>query len=324
MKRFFQSEPGATVLWVLSSLLLAAVMAPWIYQAGKGLAGAAEAGRLPAVLEWLGAACGRADFGRYFSRALVISAVMLLPFLFCRVRAARAMATSACDACVHLSWKQALLQIAVGLVIAGGLLWAMGLVLGALGSYTPRANGLGIGKVLGKILVPALAVPLLEEWLFRGLLLGLWLRFSKPLAACVGTSLVFAFIHFLKPPDGTGIADPASALAGFELLGKILLHFTEPLFFITDFASLFGIGVILAVARIRTGALWFSIGLHAGWILAFKGFNLLYRSVPDDPLHPWGIGETLRSGFFPMLTLGLTALICHFVMRRFEPVRIMR
>jgi membrane protease YdiL (CAAX protease family) len=162
---------------------------------------------------------------------------------------------------------------------------------------------------------------LLEEWLFRGLLLGLWLRSVRPATACLGTSLLFAFLHFMAPPDGTFIKDPAQVLAGFELLGKILLHFTDPLFFVTDFAALLAGGLILAWARVRTGALWFSIGLHAGWIMVFKGFNLLYQVIPGHPLHPWGVGDNLRSGILPLLTLGITAVICHFALRRFSTQR---
>jgi len=198
------------------------------------------------------------------------------------------------------------------------LLWGMGLLLQTMGAYSPRPNAVSFGKVLGKIVAPALVVPLIEEWLFRGLLLGLWLRFARPLSACILTALFFSFVHFLKLPDGAEVANPASMLAGFELLGKILYHFTEPLFFITDFAALFVVGLILAMARVRTRALWFSIGLHAGWIAAFKGFNLLYRSVEKHPFHPWGVGDTLRSGLFPMLTLGVTAVVCHFVLKVFE------
>ena len=86
MKRFFQSEAGASVLWVISAMVMGAVMAPWLYQAGKAFAGATEKHDFPAILEWLGAACGRASFSRYYGRALVASAIILLPFLFSRIR----------------------------------------------------------------------------------------------------------------------------------------------------------------------------------------------------------------------------------------------
>ena len=302
-------------MWVLSALVLAAALAPWLYQAGKGLADAAAARELPAILEWLGAACGRADFSRFYSRALVFSAVAVLPLLCRRIRVLRAASGCGAKPCVRLSWQSALIQIGVGCAIAGGMLWGIAMLLEGQGAFAPKPEVPAIGKLLGKILVPAVVVSPMEEWLIRGLLLGLWLRFAKPFAACVGTSLIFAAIHFLKLPEGSVITDPASALAGFELLGKVLLHFTNPRFFITDFASLFFVGMILAWARVQTGALWFSIGLHAGWIAAFKAFNLLYRPVANPP---WGIGETVRSGLFPMVTLGLTAMICYFVLRRFE------
>ena len=90
------------------------------------------------------------------------------------------------------------------------MLWTLGQLLDAAGAYVlkapPPAASAGSSR---KSLVPALVVAPLEEWLFRGVLLGLWLRFSRPAAACVGSSLLFAFLHFLKPPDGMAIADPA-------------------------------------------------------------------------------------------------------------------
>ena len=309
------------MLWVVSAVILAAVITPWIYRAGDGLANAAAARDLPAALEWLGAACGRACLSRYFSRALVISALALLPFLFRRIRRIRSGTGADGVATRRVSWQSMLVQIAAGCVIAGGLLWATGAVLETLGAYVPKNKVPGIGKLVRGILPAALGASLLEEWLFRGLLLGLWLKFAKPLAACLGSSLVFAFVHFLRPPDGAIIAAPGAPLAGFELLEKILLHFTDPRFFVTDFATLFVIGMILARARLRTGALWFSIGLHAGWILAFKSFNMIYQSVPAHPLRPWGVGDSLYSGVLPLLTLGLTAVICHFVLKRFETTR---
>jgi membrane protease YdiL (CAAX protease family) len=317
VKQFLKSEAGAVVLWVTGALLLAATLSPWIYQGGKALAEAAAARELAGIWEWLGAACGRAKFSRFFSRSLALSALVLLPFLFRRVRKLRASGKPAATS-AGTGWKSALLQIAIGCLIAGGILWAVCMILQAVGAYSPAPNPPALGKLLSKSSIPAVAAPLVEEPLFRGLLLGLWLRSAKPLTACLGTSLIFAFLHFLEPPAGMSIANPASAFAGFELLGKLLFHFTDPRFFVTDFATLFGVGMILAMARVRTGALWFSIGLHAGWVVAFKACNLLLKPVSDHPLRPWGVGENLRSGLLPLLALIITAVICHFVLRYFQ------
>ena len=320
MKRFFQSEAGAAVLWVLSSLLLAALIAPWVYQGGKAFAAAAATHELGGILEWLGAACGRSKFGRYFSRSLSFSALVFLPLLFHRIRKLRTNQPSPECVLIKMPWKSVFPQLLTGCVIAGSMLWALTLVLESLGAYTPILHPPRTGKFLAGVLIPGVAASLAEETLFRGILLGIWLKSARPLSACVGTSLFFAFVHFLEPPPGS-LVNPASPLAGFELLGKILFHFTEPRFFVTDFATLFLVGMILAWARIRTRSLWFSIGLHSGWVMAFKSCNLLYTDVAVHPLRPWGVGDNIRSGLLPLLMLGLTAVICHYVLRYFERQR---
>jgi membrane protease YdiL (CAAX protease family) len=318
VKRFLKSEAGATVLWVIASLLLAATLCPWLYQGGKALASAAETRELPAILEWLAASCERAQFSRYFNRSLALSALILVPLLYKRIRTLSSQTTGSLVAPVSPGARRALLQTVTGCLLAAATLWCLGLILLMLGAFTPVANLPTLGKFLSKVIIPAVGAPLVEEWFFRGFLLGFWLRSARPLTACVGTSLVFAFVHFLKPPAGFTIANPDAPLAGFELLGIILFHFTDPMFFLTDFATLFSIGIILALARVRTGALWFSIGLHAGWIIAFKSFHLIYQPTLNHPLHPWGVGETLRSGLFPLLTLGLTGVISHLTLRYFD------
>jgi len=301
------------VFWITGTLLLAAALLPWVHIAGQDLAARAAAEELSGFMEWLGAAAGRGKYSRYFSRTLVFSALLLMPLLIWRLRsiqrpAAGADTTASLPATrsgLHPAW-----QAMVGFFLAGGLLWALGVMLVGAGAYTVSDNPPAAGKFLSKVLVPTVAASVIEEWLFRGLLLGTWLRIAKPAAACIGTSLVFAFVHFLEPPKGVVIAEPNAPLAGFELLGGILQNFADPRFFAAEFASLFAVGMILAWARIRTGRLWFSIGLHAGWIAAFKGFNLLHNLNVASPLHPWGIGESLRSGLMPLVTLAVTAAAC--------------
>jgi membrane protease YdiL (CAAX protease family) len=318
LKRFFQSEAGAAVLWVLAALVLAAGLTPSLYGAGKALAVAAKEGELAAIWEWLGAAAGRARIGRFFSRALVFSALLLLPVLMWRVRVVRAGRQESLVGLVRVGRGLAAAQVVTGFVIAGGMLWGLGLCLSGLGAFAGREEVPGWLVFLRKTAVPAVAASVVEEWIFRGLILGFWLRAARPWIACLGTSGLFAFVHFLTPPEGAVLANPASAMAGFELLWRILGHFADPRFFVADFATLFGIGMILAWARLRTGGLWFSVGLHAGWIAAFKGFNLLYGMVAGHGLRPWGVGGDLRSGILPLLTLALTAGLCHFALRALE------
>ena len=67
------------------------MLAPWFFQWGRQLAAAAETRELSAILEWLGAACGRSRFSRFFDRALLFSAILLLPLLWRRIRKLRAL-----------------------------------------------------------------------------------------------------------------------------------------------------------------------------------------------------------------------------------------
>lgn len=310
------------MLWVTASLALAAVLAPWAYQGGKWLAAMAETRDWPALVESLAGSCRRAKLDRYFDRCLLASALVLLPSLMRRIRRIRAEdGTDDAFRLRRVPWREASAQLATGLVWSTGWLWALSLALVWVGALEWRSSMPDIGRIFSKAVVPAIGAAFVEEWLFRGLLLGLWLRVVRPVAACLGSALMFSLLHFLDPPPGTVFANAADPLAGFQLLGAMLGHLGDPLFFITDFATLVVVGLILAWSRWRTGALWMAAGLHAGWIFGFKLCGLLCEAVPDHPLRPWWVGDTLRSGILPMLVLALTALACVPWLRRFRDPR---
>ena len=316
MRRFLRSEAGAVLLWVAASLVVAAMIAPWLYQAGKGFGEMVAARGLAGLAGWLGAACQRATFGRFFKRSLLLAAVLLMPLLFRRLRGLRRAGERLLPAGAPMSWPRGASQALLGLVLAAAVVWGLGALAQALGAFTPYPAGPGAKRVLLQAVVPAAAAAVVEEWLFRGLLLGLWLRVAGPLVAGLGSSLVFAMLHFLGPKSTADVADPGAALAGFRQLGAILLRFTEPGVFAAEFLTLFTVGAILALARLRTGRLWLGIGLHCGWIIAFKLHNLSYVKVAAGPLNPWWIGGSLRTGLLPLAALGLTAGLCHVVLQR--------
>jgi membrane protease YdiL (CAAX protease family) len=304
---------------VVASLALAAALAPWAYQGGKWLAAMSEVRDLLPVIESLAGSCRRAKLDRYFDRSLLASALLLLPLLMRRIRRIRSSGPTEDGFRLRaVGWRGASMQIAVGVVCAAGLLWVLCLALVWTGALDWKESFPGIGRVVKKAVIPALGAAWIEEWLFRGLLLGLWLRFARPSVACVGSALMFSLLHFLQPPADVVFADPSDPWAGFRLLGAMLGHLGDPRFFITDFATLVVVGIILAWSRLRTGALWMAVGLHAGWIFGFKLCGLLCAVVPEHPLRPWWVGDTLRSGILPMAVLALTALACTPWLRRFR------
>lgn len=318
LKRFYQSEAGAILLWVIGTLVLASAIAPWLYQSGKFLATTAAHQDLPGILEWLGHACEKSKFGRFYSRALTFSALVLLPILLRRIKRIKGRHGGEKYLLLKISWKNGIFRLLLGVAISSVFLWGLVVLLHAMGALTDVHHPVKLQKLIGFALLPAITASLFEETIFRGIMLGIWLRSARPLSACVGTAAIFAFLHFLDPPSGFEIANPSAPIAGFQLLGSVLFNYTKPVFFVTDFATLFVVGMILAWCRVRTRSLWFPIGLHAGWILAFRCCTQFFDAVPGHFLHPWGIGSSIRSGLLPMLTLGITAVVCHYAMNRFK------
>lgn len=310
-----RSEIGAAVLWVVGSFVLGAAIAPWLHQAGKAFAEFTAAGDFPRLIESVGSSCRRAGFGRYFNRSLLLAALILLPTLLRRLRLLRG--DGAKRLWQKLPWRTALIQIFAGCLIATSVLWAFASLLELTGYFSAREKTAAIGRVLSQVLVPAVGVSLVEEWLFRGLLLGLWLRYARPLTASIGASLIFAILHFVEPPQGWCVSDPTHWLAGFSLLGGILGHFACGIFILTEFIPMLAVGLVLAWARLRSGALWLPIGLHAGWIIALKYFIMTHHFVvTEKPNELWlGVGD-LRSGLLPLVALAVTVAVCHIAIKR--------
>jgi hypothetical protein len=313
--RFLKSEAGAIILWLAAALFLAALLTPHLYEAGKNLAENAKTTAYPGWIESIAGSADRAKLDRYFSRCLLVSALALLPFLIRRVRRIPKNEDRALYALRKLTWSQRCIHLSSGLIIGAASLGALALVLHFTGASEPSEKAMPLSKFISKAVIPALGAGIIEELLFRGLLLGLWLRACSMWSAWLGSSLMFSFVHFLKPPANTIIADPNSWHSGFEILGGTLGHFAHPLFFVTDFATLAALGLLLAWCRTRTASLWLPIGIHAGLVFALKTFSLTQQLNPESPLHPWFIGSDLKSGILPLIALGLCFGLCIALVR---------
>jgi membrane protease YdiL (CAAX protease family) len=141
----------------------------------------------------------------------------------------------------------------------------------------------------------ALVVGTLEEILFRGAVFGGLRRiFGWPIALII-SSLIFALMHFLKRAE---IAGTVHWYSGFVLLSK-LFDFNA---FLPAFLSLALIGAILALAYQRTDNLYFSIGLHGGWIFILKIYIALTVSTAGATTSFWG-GGRMVDGWLAFLIL---------------------
>ena len=326
-------------------VLLGAALTPQIYNGGMALADAAGRGEANALVTWLGEAAERSsgNYGRFFRRSLLLATVLLLgPALLWlkRGKDGRGMLEtfSVSAARGHgsagpmggLRDRYWWVHLPCGFVLAGGLLLLSGWVMvqcgffmwrdaeeSVRGARNPHPMEIDWSGAVRKAALAGLIVSLYEELLFRGALFAIFLRAMRPVPAVLFISFVFAFVHFLEPPPGAVVEEPGSPLGGFALLGQIMARMAEPLTIIARFMVLFGAGVVLAIARLRTGSLWLPIGIHAGWIFCeqlFKAATSPVTGLPD--FTRWLVGSSIKEGLLPFVMIVFTGLVIAMVSRR--------
>jgi membrane protease YdiL (CAAX protease family) len=109
------------------------------------------------------------------------------------------------------------------------------------------------------------AVAFIEETFFRGILFTALQRTAGALAAILAPSLLYASLHFL----GGKLRVPAEEVGwehGFLVLARLFERYAAPLEFVDSFLALLMLGVLLAIIRLRTGAVAACIGLHAAGV----------------------------------------------------------
>lgn len=317
MTRFFQHELVKLFLFITISFLGAALVAPHLYGWGKDLAAShgpfltePEFGDAPII--WLAEKCDSAQFSRYFNRALMACALILLYPLIRSLRSKGQSTIKAPFLQRIKPGKQGWKDLAAGILFSAGFLTLLVYTLYQLG-WTTLDPEFALGKAIQKAIIPAIIVSLLEEWLFRGVLYDVLMRKLNAAQTIIGLSLFFAAVHFLSPPKGVTVADPRHFLAGFEMLALIGQKFLSASSFFGVFLTLFVVGATLAYTRLKTGKLWLAIGLHAGWIFALKFTNKLTDPTGEAPKILYN--GSIMDGLLPLITLVLTALCLAFYLR---------
>jgi membrane protease YdiL (CAAX protease family) len=273
------------LVYFAATILIGSLLAPVLYWTGRSFA---AHGFLPALAD--------INFERYFHRALLLAAIVLLwPLL--RALRARSPRDLALNPNPH--WKRDLL--------AGFLLAAVPLLCGGAVLIAGRVYSFHSGNdfgALGKIILTAMFVPLIEETFFRGLVFGILLRSGRRYMSIFVTSALYSIVHFLKAPEQTSTI--VTWTSGFNSILHAFASFADPMLVTASFTTLFLIGLILADARVQTRSLWLPIGLHAGWIFANSEFNRI--ADLQVIILPW-LGKDLLVGIVPLAIGCLTWLI---------------
>jgi len=310
-------------LYTVAAVLLGAWLAPFLYNAGKALAEISSAKQTNGFLEWLAGVCRTAGFTKFFEISLWITAAALFLPMICWLRGGQAVA-------IGPAWRLRLRAPAAGqrllpnprgfrqgvvgflLVTVFFLLMAAALVFAGVLEW--KNPGVPLVKFLLRGGIIALVLAGLQEILFRGIAMGIFLRAMRPAVALGMSAVLFALVHFLNPPPGMNVADPDAAGVGFELLRKIFSQFSEPCAMFGIFSPLLALGFVLAYARWRTASLCLPIGLHAGWIFVsgLLGSVTLPASSSDSLMRVIS-GMSLNQGLVPLAGIVVAGVLADYL-----------
>lgn len=165
---------------------------------------------------------------------------------------------------------------------------------------------------LGKAAFAAAGVSVLEEVVFRGALFGGLRQTGRWQSALALSSVVYALVHFFqKPPSPSSVA----WWSGLATLGAMCRGLVEVERLVPGFFNLCLAGMLLGLAYQRTGSLYFSIGLHAGWIFWLKSYGFLTTEGQPGGGWLWGTGRLIDG----WMALGVLAGTLALATRRLCP-----
>ncbi|MFA6543225.1 MAG: CPBP family intramembrane glutamic endopeptidase [Limisphaerales bacterium] len=285
---------GIIFIYAASVLLAAALVAPWAFHLGQTASGEI------AFLKSLGAQ----PFHRYLSRCLLFAA---LAGLWPLTRAFQLTNAPALGLARPAGSRRLLglgLAAGFGSLLAAALLLVLAGVRSFNFNHPPQAL---LGLVVNATL-SAVVVAVLEEFFFRGVIFGALRRSTSIPGAVLVSSLIYSALHFLARIEHAG---PVEWDSGLALLPRMLRGIGALENVVPAGLTLALGGAALALAYHRTGTLWFSIGLHAGWVFWLKVFKTLTTTGTSAGGAFWGT-DRLLDGW---LALGVMAAVLATVAR---------
>lgn len=292
--------PRRFIFFLLAALALTCVISPWL-----------ALGANWAAARWPQLIAEPIPFSRIFNRAYMIAGIV--SFILCR----RLFAGVQWNRLLVAEFGKVSRDLFTGLGLSIGSMVVLALAMTVSDVFAPFLR-VSLAEALG-IIASAFASGVfagtLEEIFFRGLLFKGLYDAGRPLRAYLLANLFYSALHFVKPGKAyflTGL----EPLAGFRHLLKTFTPFLDPLSILPGIFGLFLIGVIVSFALVRTGKLYLSIGLHAGWIISIKSLRVFGDFRREDL--GWLFGSTdpkIVSGVATFIGLALVGVAVHYVTR---------
>jgi hypothetical protein len=293
----------ALVIYIVVVFVGGALLAPWLYWLAQAFAHA-----FPKI--------AAQPFNRFVDRSLLILALAgLWPLL-------RALGVTSWHEAglvrLHGQWNKLLGGLLAGflsLAIIAGTALACGNRV-----FNRTATAHEVVAAIFSAIGAAAVVAVMEEILFRGGLFGGLRKFFYWPLALFSSSLIFALVHFLQRADFVGAVSWSS---GLVLLPRMLAGFADFQALVPGFFNLALVGMLLGLAYQRTGNLYFSIGLHAGWVFWLKTYGALTTPVPHAATWFLGTGKMI-DGWLALIVLAAVLVLFKFLPlgRKSEPFTI--
>jgi len=172
----------------------------------------------------------------------------------------------------------------------------------------PKLSGGTIAKRVLQAAGAAAVIATMEELLFRGALFGALRKVFDWVFALVISSVFYAVMHYFE--SAQDVPGPVTWLSGLQLLPLMFGNLGNFQAVVPGIFNLTLAGMLLAWAYQKTGNLYFSIGLHMGWIFWVKAYALVTTHTPNVDRWWWGTGRmAIVNGWVALPVLVATLLV---------------
>ena len=176
----------------------------------------------------------------------------------------QAMGLSDCRQKVHIVLQGLLMGVFI-MAIVEVILIAFDIHISAH-NYDENMNKLFY--ILMSSLFVGLIVAVIEEVLFRGLIISYLQTITTPVYCIVYSALLYAALHFLSFPEASD-SSTTGWLSGLYNLPVIFQPISD-LANVHSFTTLFALGLLLAIYRLHDAHVYYCIGVHAGLVALLK------------------------------------------------------
>ena len=251
-------------LTLLIAALAAALIAPWVAP----------------LIAWAGL---HFPFPRIFDRVVMVTLAAALVWknrqlaLVSRLRAGFSQPLSS------------LAAAGAGLIIGAaaiGVLWALARLAAP---QNTNAHPASLPIILAANLIPALVIAVIEEGFFRAFLLDGMAHDFGQRSGLIASSAIYAAAHLVRSPARFLVAGVHPTIGLYTLAASLaqLRHLKTAA---PGLLGLFLLGLLLGTAFLKTGRVYFSIGLHASVIIGAKTWRKFAPGAQSAPRWLSGYG----------------------------------